>query len=504
MKLSEIRGYLVEDGDGGGTSAGDVAGSPDASGTSTDDVATYAWPLFWGFGKDRHVRRSNQGLAHLGSMKGTPRKRRKNVREEYELKDEFVREMMGYVATCFDEKLSRYGFSVNVDDKDVSLIAPTGRLFAVRVYEGYILVTQPGAKIKMDPKVGIMSDKELFMVQVIPGGKAGYDDGEPMSYDVAVERFVNQSWYYVLKYDMLMTVAPFVDLSVKEPLPKEDLEELHKRFVVIDSKDWKGTFNHLEFYRHMFGDKMLGDRRVDEKANEDISREERIKDLAFYKPVNIWKNKTDYNPVTHMIDEFLEVEWNRIVPTKKNHFEVWWDDELRVRLSPNGVGILEANMPNGIGGRTWCVIHGIPWIPSEFVEEYLAEAKAFIAKYKMPKSYSEFAMNWPDLIHQVWTSNADEPPYMGGVCYHRDGIWGIDYYMSGFGRGASDTGAMDLPIVSYQFKLGEDGTLSATSYATYKIGTTYDIGQWDINVNFHPTFPVERIVRFMRRFTYSS
>jgi len=460
MKLSQIRHIAEQD-----TSASSVA----STGTDSGDIATYPFPFSWG--PITHVLPSNRFM-------NTPkRKRRKKLMENMEYtpwdkNDHSASIVMECIGKELQKRLVPYGFSITIGDANVDVVSNSGRIFEFKIIDRYITMAENKTKITFDDQLGISANGPIFMAFPIPKGQSSN----------AIWKIVESSWWLILKYDVFMEVAPFVDYS---DLDQTTLSDICEHFILVPKDKYRGTFDHLGFYKKAFS--------TEGEIRDDLNE---VASLDYFKPINDWKNKFPRFDHIPFHEAMKDVEKFGVKP-RQNGTDLYWNDDLRIRFSPNGIGIVEISNANH-----WYAIHAVPIVPKEYQDEYAKELREFVQKYNKPNS---FYGNWhmPDILWKIWKTNAGEPNTNSAIAFHREGLWGIDYTTAGMGRGTSDAALMDAPIIQYRLSVLKEG-LSFRSEQVFRGGQTMDIAPCDINVLFHDGFNVEDIVRFIGRFTFSS
>jgi hypothetical protein len=407
--------------------------------------------------------------------------------------------LMGAVLNGMLEQLGKYGFlgRLTHDPLMVVLESGSGRKFLFRIIDGIIAMSGDHAEVWHEKGVGIVCDDNLFMAWPIPGARNDVANGIQMSFDKLVAKIVVDCWWFIMSYDMILEVAPFVDQSIDEPIPDADLEILAEKFIIVPRSQFKNYFDHVGFYRMLFAPKS-GIAETSHPRDVTIGKVDQ-----YTLPVNVWKNKFTHFSYDEFMTPLSRVKWMGITPVRQGT-EIYWDDKLRVRLSNNGIGIIECRAPNIQGDMKWCAVHAIPVFPASLIEAFANEASWFVKNFRPPVKYAHISFDFAKMLWDIYESNADEAQYNSGIAYYRDGQWGIDYQQSGQGNGACDSVHPYAPFMTYNWGVTSDGLLAAHAAQVFKINGSHVINPHDLRVFFHPSFPQSEIVKFLRRFTYSS
>lgn len=470
MELCDLRNLIEQEATATTTAA--------STGTDSGDIATYPYPLFWApspstpklFAPNVSVLRSNQ---FMGDRK---KGKRRKVREcmDYtpwdDKLDKSISVTLEYLARAIEKKLAPMGFRIVAQENGIDAISASGRIFEYKIVEDYLTLVEGRTDVTIDRQVGISANRPLFMAFPIPKGQSSNN----------IWKIAESSWWMILKYDMFLEVAPFVDYS---GLSDKETSDLNEHFILIPKNKFRGTFDHWGFYQKTFAE------------NSGIN-ESRSFDLDHFKPINKWEAKFAEYDLQDFYDAVADVEKFGTKPVR-NGLDLYWNDDLRIRFSPNGIGIVEV-----AGNGHWYAIHSVPILPKEYIDEYADELRIFVEKYEKPTSFNG-SWNMPDIIWKIWEANAGDPSYNSGIAFHKDGIWGIDYTVSAMGRGTSDASVIEAPYIQYRMRVLEEG-LHIRSEQIIREGQTYKIAPCDLNVLFYEGFPVKEIIRFVGRFTFSS
>ena len=458
MKLEQLRNIAEQD-------AGVIGVA--STGTDSGDVATYPTPLFWA--PNTHVLASNR---FAKKHKKSKTKYQENMDyTPWDKKEHSTSIAMEYIARELERRMVPYGFTITVGEESIDVLSNSGRLFEFKVIGDYLTMSEGRTNITIDNQLGVSADNPLFIALPIPRGQSSN----------GIWNIAEVSWWTILKYDMMMEVAPFVDYS---DLEKEVVSKLGEHFILIPKEQYRGVFDHIGFYKKAF---------VSEPGVNDTFKESM--DLEHYKAINNWGAKSvhfdphDFHQAVNDIEKFG-------TKPEQRGTDLYWNDDFRIRFSSNGIGIVEV-----AHAGHWYAVHAVPIIPQEYQDEYQEELRDFVKTYKKPSSFSG-KWNMPDLLWKVWEANASEPSYNSGIAFHRDGVWGIDYTIAGMGR--STASADEVPFVQYRLTPLQEGLEFRSEQVFRNKKMTMNISQWDIKVLFHEGFDADKVIRFIGRFTFSS
>ena len=431
--------------------------------TASDDIAPYPLPLGMRVirQKSRKRQRRLKEAADDGEDEGHP---------------QFKAILQAIAETAAQTSLGDMGFQFDLSDEALVMKARTGRRFFFRQFFGQIVMTLEEADVFWWEPVGILTEIQPYMAWELPAPE------EEIFVENVAWRICMESIPYIIKLEAQMTLGIFTDFSITSPLDESTLTKIQQFFTVIPPGTFSGGQQLLDLYIKQHG-----------RLNEDT---------VYFQPLNAWGSRYVVDQdIPKMLATLQDTKVQGHAPVLKE-WQVSWGDVARLRIYKELPSILEVRYEDGSGRDQWCCVHVAPCLPARMEDEYMAEVLELLPSLKI-LTPSDLKIDMPDMLKGLWETNADQGGLGLGYAYYRDGQWGIDYANTGMGQGNPDSASPNTSITGFRWNEQPDGLIRMVVDPTASANVTKRVPSVSVlDLLFHPSLGVEKMIDALSRYTY--